>query len=134
MLIVARCLIDSQRYVHFIKQSVGQNIPSHENMIINLTPWREPHTLWFYQMRLRSNLGFIFGLCRATAKPQQSGGESQAHSNNRAKKNFDISQVVRENCCIFVLTLYFEKSYSNNRAKNLSSLAVNLSSVQNSTI
>ena len=38
-------LEDSQRYVLFIEWNVGPKGGSHENMIINLTPWREPHTL-----------------------------------------------------------------------------------------
>ena len=46
-------------------------------------------------------------------QPQQSGGEFQRYSKKRAKKNFVISQVVRENCCIFVLTLYSQPQYLN---------------------
>ena len=53
-------------------------------------------------------------------QPQQSGGEFQRYIKKRAKKNFDIPQVYRKTCCIFVETTYSQPQY--------------LSSVQNSTI
>ena len=96
-------LEDSQWINQMAEWSVGQEGGPHENMIIDLTPWREPHTLWYYQMRLRLLVKPRFYLSSSNRKT------SAVHAVvGIFLKNFDISQVVRENCCIFVLTTLCE--------------------------